>query len=115
MYGIQYLHTLTVTQFLDGGKGTFRNVDMAKRSTLADISRCILGIVMNTPIKTLSHGDTQLGAVVHTDVVMMNGLSLRCGWYFVTFIDEARVYGKTFHTKTKGEVAELLKHQPSSD
>lgn len=85
-------------------------MDTTKGLILAECSLCNQGTMKNTPITTRSHVETLHGAVLRTDMALMNNLSLGGATYFVTFIDEALGYVKAFHMKTKGEATKVLKH-----
>lgn len=93
------------------GRGTIRDMDRTKRSLLADCSPCIQGRMRNKLMKMRNHVEKGPGAVVHTDMTVMNDLPLGRARHLVSFISEAFGYVSSVHIEPKGEAAEILKRQ----
>lgn len=92
-------------------KDVERDNSRRQRSGLDECSQCIEGAMTDTPMPSRTHVEVRPGAVIRTDVSVMNVPSIGRARYFVTSIDEVSSYVKVFHMKWKGEAAELLKCQ----
>lgn len=94
-------------------KEVIRDMDMRQLSVLDDCSFCIEKTMNNTPMPSRTYVKARPGAVINNDVAVMNVPSIVGAGYFVTFIDKESGHVKAFHTKSKGETADLLKHHAS--
>lgn len=111
MPGKQGLRTLNVVLSTGLHKDAVRDMDMCQHSGLDDCSLCIQGTVTNTPMLLRTRVEVRPGAMIDTDVAVINVQSIGGARYFFSLINEASVQVSASDMKSKVEAAELLKRQ----
>lgn len=92
-------------------KNGVRDMDMRQHSFLDDCFPGIDGSMTITPMPSKIHVKPSIGAVIHTNVMVMSVPSISGASYFVTLIDKSSRQVRAFHMKFKPKAAALLKCQ----
>lgn len=92
-------------------KDTLWDMNMHQYSGLDDCPKCMKGTMMNPPIPSRTFVVSRPGAVIHTDVVIMNVPLTREAGVFLASVGEASGHLKFFRMNSTGKAAQLLKRR----